>query len=312
MKGLDLALDYYLKVGRPMLLNQFPALSGRMAAGLVGEGSECFGFDDELSRDHDFGPAFCLWLSAKDYQKLGEPLQQAYDRLPSEFEGYAARVNTRYAGKRVGVFEIGGFYEKFLRIDHPPYSLAEWRALPESALAAATNGKVFEDGSGEFSAFRENLLAFYPEDVRLKKISTRCIVIAQSGQYNYMRSASRGEHVAASHALALFTDAAISLVFLLNRRYKPFYKWMHRALLGLPKLGKAAHETLAELCRPGQTGDVYRKNAGRIENLCALLIEEMKNQDLTFGNSDFLLDHAPRVAEKISDATLKNMSIFEE
>jgi hypothetical protein len=312
MKGLDLAREYYLEVGRPALLKQFPALSGRIAAGLVGEGSECFGFDDELSRDHDFGPAFCLWLSAKDYQTRGNALQQAYDRLPPEFKGYAARAQTQYAGKRVGVFEIGAFYEKFLRINHPPLSLAEWRSLPESALSAATNGKIFEDGTGEFSAFRENLLAFYPEDLRLKKISARCIVIAQSGQYNYMRSAARGEHVAAAHALALFVDAAISLVFLLNRRYKPFYKWMHRALLGLPILGKAAHETLAELCRPGRQGDVYRKNARRIEDLCALLIEEMKNQDLTFGNSDFLLDHAPRVTEKISNKTLKNMSLFEE
>ncbi len=312
MKGLELSKEYYRQVGRPILQKQFPALNGRIAAGLVGEGSECFGFDDTLSQDHDFGPSFCIWLSSKDNQSQGNLLQQAYDRLPSEFEGYPARISTQYAGKRVGVFEIGGFYRNFLRMDRPPKTLAEWRVIPESALAAATNGEVFEDDFGEFSAFRDALLAFYPEDVRLKKISTRCIVIAQAGQYNYMRSAARGEHVAAAHALALFTDAAISLVFLLNRRYKPFYKWMHRALLGLPILGGTAHEALTELCVPSQEGDVYQKNAGRIEDLCARLIEEMKNQDLTFGNSDFLLDHAPRVTEKISNETLKNMSLFEE
>ena len=41
---------------------------------LVGHGSECYGFDDALSRDHDFGPRVCLWLTADDYAEFGERL----------------------------------------------------------------------------------------------------------------------------------------------------------------------------------------------------------------------------------------------
>jgi hypothetical protein len=51
----------------------------RIAAGLVREGSECFGFDDELSRDHDRGPGFCLWLTADDYIEVGTELQRSYE-----------------------------------------------------------------------------------------------------------------------------------------------------------------------------------------------------------------------------------------
>jgi hypothetical protein len=55
MKGLELSRQYFTDVAEPLLKRDFPALYPRLAAGLAGNGSECFGYDDEISRDHDWG-----------------------------------------------------------------------------------------------------------------------------------------------------------------------------------------------------------------------------------------------------------------
>ena len=66
MKGLELAELFYRECGIPMLEQHFPEQMARIAVGMVGPGSECFGFDDVISREHDWGPGFCLWLTGND------------------------------------------------------------------------------------------------------------------------------------------------------------------------------------------------------------------------------------------------------
>ena len=61
MNGLTLSKAYYETYGAPMLASDFPALLPHLAAGLIGSGSECFGYDDEISTDHDFEPGFILF-----------------------------------------------------------------------------------------------------------------------------------------------------------------------------------------------------------------------------------------------------------
>ena len=64
--GLEQARAFYEEYGRPMLRDKFPDDEGRIAVGLVGRGSECFGFDDQISQDHDFEPCFCLLLPGEE------------------------------------------------------------------------------------------------------------------------------------------------------------------------------------------------------------------------------------------------------
>jgi hypothetical protein len=300
VKGLDLAEAYFQEIGAPMIAERFPEYTDRIAAGLVGPGSECFGFDDELSRDHDWGPGFCLWLTRDYHEAIGRSLQEAYEKLPGTFRGFGPRLASPGEEGRTGVCEVSSFYRNYTGLDHIPQNLREWLALPEQSLAVCTNGRVFHDPSGVFSRWRETLEGFYPRDVRLKKIASRCATIAQAGQYNFERSLKRGEHFAAHYAVTKFCADAISLVFLLNRRYVPFYKWMHRALRDLPLLGSRIHGMVERLALERDD----RAKGPMIEEMCALLVDVLRREGLSDSQSDFLLDHAHSVHSRIDDPEL--------
>jgi len=303
MKGLELCEKFFNIYGLKMIRDKFPLYEQRIAAGLVGEGSECYGFDDEISKDHDWGPGFYLWLTQKDYQTIGQALQQQYDSLPVNFEGYK---RTTVYEHRVGIFEIGDFYTGFIGHSHSPETLEDWLFLPEEALSKCTNGSVFMDTAGAFSEIRKNLLRFYPEDVRLVKIAARCMTAAQSGQYNYMRSVRRNERYAAQYAKTMFCSDILSLVFLLNKRYAPYYKWRHRAVALLPILGEFIHNRIIALMDARSS----KTKSDIIEEISVAIIDELRTEELTGLRSDFLLDHGPAVHDKITDNQLRQRDVW--
>ena len=62
MQGLALSHRFWEEVARPKIETDLPDVLPHLAAGLCGEGSECFSFDDAISRDHDWAPASCSFL----------------------------------------------------------------------------------------------------------------------------------------------------------------------------------------------------------------------------------------------------------
>jgi hypothetical protein len=301
MKGLQLAEEYYNTLGAPILQDQFSDIVERIAVGFVGPGSECFGFDDEVSRDHDWGPAFCLWLTTEDYWKHVKALQAAYESLPKTFMNFGPRRASPGEEFRTGVCPTISFYSNYIGLEHIPANLKEWLGISEQSLAVCTNGRVFADPLGEFSRWRDALLAFYPEDIRLKKISSRCATMAQSGQYNLPRSLRRGERFAAHAAITRFCTDTMSLVFLLNKRYAPYYKWLHRAVKKLPLLGEWTHSLVLDLIAPT---DIKYKPA-LIERASEVIIRKLRAEGLTDSSSDFLLEHAHSVHSRIANADLR-------
>ncbi len=310
MQGLDISREYYLQYGRPMLEDQFSDVLDRIAVGLAGEGSECLGFDDELSRDHDFEPGFCLWITEADAQVFGFRLERAYAKLPKEFMGLRRGLLSPAGGNRHGVITVEAFYTRFLGAPTMPDSVEHWLYTPSFSLAAASGGQVFTDPLGVFSSVRERLLAGYPEDVRRKKLAAHTALMAQSGHYNYPRCIARGEQGAAQLAVFEFVKHAISAIYLLNNRYEPFYKWAYRGLSQLPVLGHIG-DSLQALTEMDNSPDSVTAKEAIIQDITALLIQVFKDQELTRATCGDPEQHARSIQDGIRDVSLRNMHILD-
>ncbi|MBD5491759.1 MAG: DUF4037 domain-containing protein [Lachnospiraceae bacterium] len=294
MKGLELSEKYYETYGRTMVEDGFPEIAEQTAMGLAGYGSECFGFDDEISRDHDYGPSFCIWLPQEIYEQYGAKMQEAYEALPKDFMGFSGRVEEEHGKGRVGVLCLEEFYEGILGYRGVPHAEAEWLSIPEEALATAVNGRVFEDRLGRFSKIRESLLQYYPETVWRRKLADALARAAQAGQYNYARAMKRGERIAAEIALTEFVKEAMHLVYLLNRSYAPFYKWMHRGLRELA-VGSEIGDMLSLLYQTQEESD----RVLIIEAVCNVLVQMLQEKGLSDCQDNFLQSHVGEVLRRI-------------
>lgn len=305
MKGLDLAERYFQAFGLPLIERSFPQYCGRIAAGLVGLGSECLGFDDALSRDHDWGGGFCLWLTAADHRLIGGALAALYRELPATFEG-VERVTSQWGEGRVGVFETDSFYRRLLGGAGVPETLYDWFRLPENNLAVCTSGRVFHDPLGEFSALRRRLLDFYPDDVMIARVAARCMTAGQAGQYNYLRCLRREDRFAAGYTQMKFCADLMSLIHLVNRRYAPYYKWLLRSTATLPLLGAFTAGRISALV-DARTDE---ERLHLIEELCAAVVSLLQAEGLSDSPSGFLVDHGPAIHDRIADASLRNLNVW--
>ena len=310
MKGLDLAERYFEAYGRPMLTEKFPHLAGHVAAGLCGSGSECLGYDDDVSRDHDFEPGFCLFLPGEDVVSRRDAflLERAYAALPREFMGLRRGLMAPVGGPRRGVIRTGEFFREKVGAPDGVLTLGQWLTVPEQALKEATNGRIFFDGSGEVTRIRAGLEK-YPDDVFRKRLAGSLLLMAQSGQYNYRRCLEHGEKAAAQLAVTVFVKNAMRALFLLSGVYMPYYKWAFRALRELDGMGLTAEVMEYLITTDNEEGNAGEK-ADVIEGIAADVIGLITERGLTKAVCGDLEKHAYAVNDTIADPTLRSGSIL--
>ena len=310
MQGLDICRAFFEEFGRPMLREQFADYENRIAAGVCGAGSECFGFDDDVSRDHDFFAGFALWLTEEDEAAVGFRLIRAYNRLPDEFMGVKLEAKSCFSVGKFGVKTIPEFLRGAIGQSTLPQRWQEWFYLPEHALAQAVNGELFTDPLGEMTRARETLKHGMPLDVKRKKIAAHCALAAQSGQYNFERCCRHGEPLAAQTALFEFTHHALRLMFALSGEYLPYYKWRFRALKKLPKFSAFSDDFESLLTTPNN-GDAVKEKQQIVEKIADAIAQELRRQGFSDSESDYLENHALSVTSKIEAAELRALHLMD-
>lgn len=305
MKNLERCRRFYEEYGAPMLHEKYGAYEDKLAAGLVGEGSDCFGFDDYISTDHDYGVGFCIWLDKEVYDEIGEKLQNDYVMLVKDYMAFDVQkddgsmalmqsLNLYMSGRR-GVFETNAFYEKLMGT-----SLDKWFMAPPEKLATVVNGEVFADNLGHFTKIRERIKGYYPDIYREIRLAEELYNFSQNAQSNYNRMMARKDYVTAGICVYQAIKSAMSIVYNLNRCYAPYYKWMRKGLDTLPVIreaGQLIDGIVAAGCQKEKwQGKVYNPYevfyedpvVALFEKLAALILEEMNRQEITNGTDPYL------------------------
>ena len=299
MKGLELSQKYYESV-KSDLFSKVKEIED-CAIGLIGSGSECLGFDDELSQDHDFEPGFCIFVPDETDEQTEFLLKRAYAHLPRSFMGFERSVSRLQQNH--GVIRTADFLLAKTGTRDGKLSAYDWIHIPEQSLIELTNGKLFYDGRGELSRIRSEL-GYLPEDIRLKKLAGKLVTMAQTGGYNYPRSIKRGDFATAALCVHEFVKAAIHVCFLIDKKYMPYYKWCFKALSQCEK----SKEISALLEQILSAKPIESRNL--IEKVCAETVKTLMSEKLTHCTNIDLSEHAVCVNDKITDASLRNMHIL--
>jgi hypothetical protein len=242
IQGLELSRRYYAEVVGPWLARAFPSL--KHAAALIGYGSELIGFDDDMSRDHDFGARVQLFVPEADFDGCAETLVSRFtDIAPPSFLGAPTTGSDRHRADASGddrhgleVWTVRRAATHWLAIDADrPLQAIDWLGLAEQRLLAMTAGEVFRDDLGALTALRDRL-AYLPRDVWLYKLACQWRRIAEEQAF-VGRAGFVGDDLGSRVIAARLVRDLMRLAFLVERRYAPYPKWFGAAFARLACAG---------------------------------------------------------------------------
>lgn len=240
MNGISLSEAFFHDCVAPLATKMHPWALDAFSAAILGDGSEVLGYDDEISRDHNFSPRVLLFLEDETHDRVGPALlNDLRQALPASYRGHAL-LWTEYR-RALDVVPLQRFFCQYIDLHELPRTAVEWLRCDEQRLLELTAGKVFHDPGERLSELRRRL-HFYPPEVRLFLLRLAFVRLSECAGAE--RCIQRGDRLALHAYTAYFTLFAIKAAHLIERRYCPYHKWMARSLLELGPFGAQIHGTL--------------------------------------------------------------------
>lgn len=248
MTGLQLSRRFYFEEVKLIIDRHFPQL--RYSAALIGHGSEVLGFDDEMSRDHHWGPRLMLFLNQEQHRTLCAELDACLRKnLAPVYLGFSTNfsspdecgVRLMVPGESgsidhiVEILTVEGYFSRLLGIDiQKPIGVMDWISFPQQLLLATQVGAVFFDEVGLGEARLK--IRYFPESVWRYIIAS---VWQRIGQEEHLapRAGITGQETGSKIIAARLVRDIMQLVFLYEKKYFPYSKWFERAFLKLNHAG---------------------------------------------------------------------------
>lgn len=289
---------FYEKYMKTAIHKDFSAYEDKIAVGITGYGSECFGYEDEYSYDHDCNIRLLLFTDRQTYDEIGNELQSEYEnKLEAFYNAYDIRRNPSLGvNKNDGVVEIESYFNNILDTDRFPKTDEEWFNVKEENLAMAVNGEIFSDKPGKVTKIRQRLSEYYSNRVWLTRIAKEMHMYSQTAQYNYSRMKLREDYVSAKLSIALGMEHCMRLVYLLNRTYAPYYKWLRKGMDNLSRLSQ-----IGDILDTIATNDEVA--AANFELIATLIVKEMNKIGIIEGKDNYLDHYTGIILKKAADKT---------
>jgi len=249
--AISLSKAFFNEVVRPAMERTCPAVLDAAACGRFGWGSECFGMDDAISRDHHWGPRIDLLLPDKLFHETPETVwRDVSQHFPDTFRGFKLEPG-HVGGAGLAPESIDAFLMRTIGRVTVPVSAEDWLGIPEEDIPHVINGEVWHDGAGQFSRMRAVLGAYYPDEVWRRRLANWCRYASGMGLYALHRALLRENWAFAHTTMARALKLTMELTFMLNRTYFPYDKWLYPTFRGLPELAPEMLPLIDEVAENG-------------------------------------------------------------
>lgn len=229
MTGAELAETFHRELVGPLIRRRNPSL--RYAAARLGSGSDVLGYDDAMSRDHDWGCRLTILVDEADREALGPINAAAEADLPDTFHGHPVRFPTTWNQKTTHQIEFATVYDfaqsRLGVRPTPELSDLDWLCLTGHSVLETVGGPIFVDDTRELSELRSTL-RWYPDLVERFVLASGWQKLAQLLPF-VGRTADTGQEMQSRLIAGRVISTIVRQAFLLERRWWPYEKWLERA-----------------------------------------------------------------------------------